>query len=68
MNSFIFLELPHTFDGYSSNTKFTYEHETTDNIMDYSHNIVLQRTPDLVYFQRKSLYHWQWQILNLKLR
>jgi len=51
------LELAHTFDGYSPNTKFTYEYMKTDNIMDYSHGIVLQTSPNIVYFQRKSLYH-----------
>jgi len=55
MNNFIFLELAHTFDGYSRNTKFTYEFQKTDNLMDY-------------YDVERSLYHWQWQILNLKLR
>ena len=53
------LELAHTFDGYSRNTKFTYQYQTTANIMDYSH---------LINVTRRYLYHWQWQILNLKLR
>jgi len=55
------LELPHTFDGYSSNTKFTYEFIKTDNIMDYADVYPPHPIP-------KSLYHWQWQIINLKIR
>ena len=55
------LELPHTFDGYSRNTKFTYEYIKTDNLMDYS-------DIEPPYIIPKSLYHWPWQILNLKIR
>jgi hypothetical protein len=50
------LGLAHTFDGYHGrNTKFTYEFKNTDNLMDY-------------YKDERSLYHWQWQILNIKIR
>ena len=55
------LELAHTFDGYSPNTKFTYQYQTTANIMDYSH--LRPHSVDPVF-----IYHWQWQIINLKIK
>ena len=58
------LELDHTFDGYSSNTLFTYEKSYTDNIMDYADDDLQKITNH----KNKSLYHWQWQIINPKIR
>jgi hypothetical protein len=53
------LGLYHTFDGYKLNAKFTFKYCKTDNVMDYTHNIRKKRL---------SLYHWQWQIINIKIR
>ncbi|NDV64658.1 hypothetical protein D0T60_05320 [Bacteroides sp. 224] len=55
------LELAHPFDGASRNTPFTYKYATTDNIMDYSDTE--PPNPNV-----KCLYHWQWQIINPKIR
>lgn len=56
------LGLPHTFDGSTSRAKYVYEDGMTDNLMDYSHqNSPYGSTP------RQSLFHWQWQSLNIKL-
>lgn len=57
------LGLPHTFAGYGTNTLFTYQYADTDNIMDYYNN----KNYKYDYF-KKSLYHWQWQIINPKIR
>ncbi|MFK7050956.1 hypothetical protein FLACOL_02463 [Flavobacterium columnare] len=54
------MTLAHTFDGLSASAKFTYQARTTDNIMDYSH----QLTPPI---DRKVIYHWQWKVLNSKI-
>lgn len=54
------MTLAHTFDGLSTSAKFTYQARTTDNIMDYSH----QLTPPV---DRKVIYHWQWKVLNSKI-
>jgi hypothetical protein len=53
------LGLPHPFDGNSHNAKFTFEYCKTNNVMDYTHNVRKKRL---------SLYHWQWQIINIKTR
>lgn len=53
------LGLPHTFDGSTSRAKYVYEDGMTDNIMDYSH---------LLGIARHSFFHWQWHIMNIKLR
>ena len=58
------LGLPHTFDGYSLNTLFAYEKSYTDNIMDY----VDDDFQKITKHKNKSLYHWQWQIPNSKIR
>ena len=42
--------IEHTFDN---NSKFTFEQNTTDNIMDYSHQVGIDRI---------STFKWQWQI------
>lgn len=52
------LGLPHTFDGSTSRAKYVYEDGMTDNLMDYSH---------LVGINRQSLFHWQWKAINIKL-
>lgn len=54
------LGLPHTFDGSTSRAKYVYEDGMTDNLMDYSHH----NNPST---PRQSLFHWQWQSLNIKL-
>ena len=53
------LGLPHTFDGSTSRAKYVYEDGMTDNIMDYSH---------LLGIDRHSFFHWQWHAMNIKLR
>ena len=53
------LGLPHTFDGSTSRAKYVYEDGMTDNIMDYSH---------LLGIDRHSFFHWQWHTMNIKLR
>lgn len=53
------LGLPHTFDGSTSRAKYVYEDGMTDNIMDYSH---------LLGIDRHSFFHWQWRTMNIKLR
>jgi hypothetical protein len=50
--------LPHTFDGISQYSKFTYQAGQTDNLMDYSHWSIFGSKI------RKSLFFWQWQTLN----
>ena len=55
------LELAHPFDGASRNTHFSYEFARTDNIMDYS-------AGQYKGLNAKTLFHWQWQIINSKIR
>ena len=48
--------LPHTFGGNKDEgATYTYEDGKTDNIMDYSHQIGVNR---------KSLFEWQWKAIN----
>ena len=54
------LELAHPFDAYSRNTLFTHHFCTTDNIMDYTQPFGVAET--------RTLFHWQWQIINSKIR
>ena len=49
------MNLPHTFDGLSAQAKYTYEAYKTNNIMDYSHHVGIERI---------ALFFWQWQLLN----
>lgn len=53
------LGLPHTFDGSTSRAKYVYEDNKTNNLMDYSHLCI----PSI---SRRSLFHWQWQAINIK--
>ena len=53
------LGLTHTFDGKSSEAKYTYQGLTTDNLMDYSHHVNIERN---------SLFLWQWQRINKKIK
>ncbi len=50
------LGLPHTFDGSSPRSRYTYEDGKTDNLMDYSHRVGVER---------KSLFEWQWEAINI---
>ena len=52
------LGLPHTFDGSTSRSKYVYKDGHTDNIMDYSHHLRIDRA---------SLFEWQWRALNVKI-
>lgn len=47
--------LPHTFTGCTSRAKYVYEYTMTDNFMDYSHHIGIDR---------QSFYYWQWKTMN----
>ncbi|MDR2145968.1 MAG: hypothetical protein LBE91_05880 [Tannerella sp.] len=50
------LGLQHTFYGNpDQGARYTYEDGKTDNIMDYSHHVDVNR---------QSFFHWQWQVLN----
>lgn len=51
------LDLPHTFVNVEAapNAKFTFEIQKTDNVMDYSHQVNIQRT---------NLWHWQWKVAH----
>ncbi len=40
------------------NAKYTYENGKTDNLMDYSHGVGVER---------KSLFEWQWETINQKI-
>ncbi|SUB89889.1 Uncharacterised protein [Porphyromonas macacae] len=53
------LGLPHTFDGSTSRAKYVYEDGMTDNIMDYSHSVGVPQ---------HSFFHWQWHVMNIKVR
>lgn len=58
------MNLPHTFasrDEGKAIAKFTYEATKTNNLLDYSH---VANPP----IERFSLFHWQWQILNPKIK
>ena len=50
------LGLAHTFDAFSHNTWFSHRFCTTDNVMDYTQSCRVVTT--------KSLFHWQWQVIN----
>ena len=47
--------LPHTFTGCTSKAKYVYQYTMTDNFMDYSHHIGIDR---------QSFYYWQWKTMN----
>lgn len=47
----------HTFDGFSHGIDYNYEMAKTDNVMDYGQ--FAERPAE-----RKTLYHWQWKLLN----
>lgn len=51
------LDLPHTFVNEEADpkAKFTFKIQKTDNVMDYSHQINVQRT---------NLWHWQWKVAH----
>eukprot|EP01132_Coremiostelium_polycephalum_P012990 gene12990-15866_t len=51
------LNLPHTFTNVEAwaKAKYTFEIQKTDNVMDYSHQIGMQRA---------SLWQWQWKIAH----
>ena len=53
------LTLPHSFDGISPQSTYTYQGKNTENILDYTHH----RDGDY-NFSRVSLWHWQWKIAN----
>jgi hypothetical protein len=53
------MNLPHTFDGKSSSALYTYEVYKTNNLLDYSHHVGIER---------HCLFLWQWKILNPKIR
>jgi type VI secretion system secreted protein VgrG len=53
------MNLPHTFDGKSPSALYTYEVYKTNNLLDYSHHIGIER---------HCLFLWQWKILNPKIR
>lgn len=53
------MNLPHTFDGKSPSAKFTYQAKKTNNLMDYCHHDGIPRF---------SVFHWQWRILNSKIK
>lgn len=53
------MSLPHTFDGKSTSAHYTYEAYKTNNLLDYSHHIGIERF---------CLFLWQWKILNSKIR
>ncbi|MGM5629918.1 phage baseplate assembly protein V [Apibacter raozihei] len=53
------MNLPHTFDGRSASAHYTYEVYKTNNLLDYSHHIGIDRF---------CLFLWQWKILNSKIR
>ena len=56
------LELAHTFDGISPTAKYTYQAGQTNNLMDYSHWSIFGS------IVRKSLFLWQWKVLNPKIK
>ena len=51
--------LPHTFDGISTYSKYTYEAYKTNNIMDYCHHKGIPRM---------HIYRWQWKTINNKIQ
>lgn len=53
------MNLPHTFDGRSASAHYTYEAYKTNNLLDYSHHIGIERF---------CLFLWQWKILNSKIK
>ncbi|MET4140962.1 hypothetical protein [Pedobacter sp. UYP1] len=51
------MKLPHTFVNTeaAADEKFTFKIQKTDNVMDYSHQVNIQRT---------SLFKWQWIVAH----
>ncbi|QDP85767.1 hypothetical protein FNJ88_09495 [Chryseobacterium sp. SNU WT5] len=59
------LNLPHTFTNKetSANAQFTYEFKKTDNLLDYSHQLVSGNNNN-----RCSLFYWQWKQANASIK